>query len=174
MVKKSKQKKKSEEKVDLELRPHHVLGYIGHEAQPELYSLSDEKYISNFREGKRKQAEESARQSGRSEEYIKKSGEYAYNFHSDELILHARDSVKRISDDPNTKFKYISNLDSICEGCDKKEECHDEKHDSYKIVQQADADAHNWMSELEHGKIYTGHDLKKLVKKYKNLSKEHK
>ncbi len=174
MVKKNKQKKKSEEKVDLELRPHHVLGYIGHEAQPELYSLSDNKYISNFREAKRKEAEEAGKQQGWSEEDIKKAGESAYNFHSDKLILHWRDSIKRIHDNPDTKFKYVSSSDSVCKGCDKKEGCHDENHWTYKVVQQADTDAHNWMSMLEHGKLYTGHDLKKLVKKYKNLLKEHK
>ena len=165
MVRRNKQKKISEEVVELELRPHHVLGYIGHETQPEFYDLPNDKYISNFREGKRKEAEENGKKQGLTEEQIKQSAESAYNFHSDKLILHWRDSIKRLHDNPDTKFKYVSSLDSVCEGCDKKEGCHDENHWTYKVVQQADADAHNMLSELKHGKIYTGHDLKKLAKK---------
>lgn len=168
MAKKAKQKEKSE-KVDLELRPHHVLGYINHEAQPEFYSLPDDKYIGNFRESKRKSAEEAARQKGNSEKDIRKSGEFAYNFHSDELILHWRDSIKRIHDDPDTKFKYVKGFDSICKECHQKEGCHDENHWAYKVVQQADSDAIKLMPELKHGKVYDGHYLKKLFKKKKWL-----
>ncbi len=165
MVKKNKQKKGYKERVDLELRPHHVLGYFSHEAQPELYTLPDNKYISNLREAKRKEAEESGRQQGWSEEDIKKAGDSAYNFHSDKLILHWRNSIKKIHDDPDTKFNYVPGIDSICQECHKKEGCHDERHWAYKVVNQADVDSHNLMSELEHGKTYSGHDLKKLGKK---------
>lgn len=169
-----KKNKQEITEVDLKLRPHHVMGYIGHESQPELYDLLDEKYISNFWETKRKQAEQSAREQKWNEEEIKKAGEFAYNFHSDELILHWRDTIRRIHDDPDTKFKYVLGLDSICERCHKKEECHDQKHQSYKIVKQQDADSHDWMSELEPGKTYSDHDLKKLIKKFKDWLEEHK
>lgn len=130
-----------------------------------MYQLPDKEYISNFREGKKREAEEAGRKEGWTKEQIKQAGESAYKFHSDKLILHWRDSIKKIHDDPDTKFKYVPSLDSVCEGCDKKEGCHDKNHPAYKLVQQADTDAHSWMSELKHGQVYTGHDLKKLAKK---------
>jgi len=136
---KKKTKKKAKE-FDLELRPHHVQGYLTHEAQPDLYYLSDEEYIALFR---------------------KEKGD----FHSNELILYWRDTIKRLHENPSLRFKFVLGEDSVCKKCDIKEKCRDKKHEFHKIVQKADMDAINIMPELKPRKIYDGHYLKKLFKK---------
>jgi hypothetical protein len=156
------QEKESKEEVDLELRPHHVTGYFLHEEQPEFYSLSNSEYIRLFREGKQKENETIAREQGLSEDDIKKAGDFVHNFHSDELIVHWKNTVKRLHDNPDLKFKYVPGLDSVCKECDKQEGCHDEKHWQYEVVQAHDKMAIDSLPELKFGKVYDGHYLNKL------------
>lgn len=133
-------KNKRTDKVDLELRPHHVLGFAGHEAQPDLYSLSDKKYISKFREQKK-------------------------DCHSDKLILHWRTVIKRLHKNPNLKFKYVHVSDSICGGCENNKRCIDTKDEYYNIAEQWDKYAIKSLPELKFGRIYDGRFLRKLLKK---------
>src|SRR3989344_7389073 len=93
----------SVEDVILELRPHHVLGYATHEAHPEFYDLTNAEYIARFREEKG-------------------------DFHSDRLILHWRDAIKKLHENPDLKFRYVQTIDSICRGCEHIDNCHDLGH----------------------------------------------
>jgi len=123
--------------TNLKLRPHHVIGYIMHERDPEAYFLSDEEYIDRFREQKG-------------------------DFHSDELILHWRDTIKQLHDNPNLKFLYVRSIDSICEGCEHIEGCHNGKSRNFMIVEQADENSSKLLPELEFGNVYDGNYLKQL------------
>lgn len=135
-----KLKKEFDKEFDLKLRPHHVLGYAEHEAQPDLYYLPGDGYIKLFR---------------------KEKGD----FHSDELILYWKDTIKKLHENPDLKFKYISGLDSVCNKCDKSKLCSDKKHWAYKLVQKADKDFIELMPELKPGKIYDANYLRRLFKK---------
>ncbi len=131
----------------IELRPHHVLGFVSHEMNPEFYHLSDEAYVTKFREEKG-------------------------NFHSDDLILHWREILKQLHNNPELNFRYVATLDSICEECHRKEECHDKNHWQYKSVQNADVDASDYFPELKLEQIYDGHFIKKILTKKVPLKKE--
>ena len=130
-----------EEKKNLEpslkLRPHHVIGYIMYEANPGIYSLSGEEYIARFRE-----------QRG--------------DFHSDQLILHWRNMIKQLHDNPNLKFIYVESVDSVCERCEHIRECHDSAHENFRIVEQADRKSAKSLSQLRFGEVYDGNHLKHL------------
>ncbi len=117
-----------------------MFGYIQHEKYPEWFHKSDKEYIKRFREEKE-------------------------DFHSDELIIHWRDSIRKIHENPNLRIKYGSGLDSICKKCDKKELCSDKNHWAYKSVKKSDAEAIKKLPELELGKVYDGYFLRKLSKK---------
>ncbi len=136
-------KRKNGMKFNLELRPHHLLGYFKHEAYIEWYNMFDEEYIARFREEKG-------------------------NFHSDELIIHWRNILRQLHENPNLRIRYVFGLDSVCEKCDKKNLCSDRKHWAYESVKKADIDAIEKLPDLKLGKVYDGHFLKKLFKK-KNL-----
>ncbi len=153
----------------MELRPHHILGYFGHEDDPSWYELEDKAYVSKWRKVKRKHAEDSAREQGLDKKFIKSYGDWAEKFHSDEVILHARDVAKKLSDEPDTKFKYVSGLDSICERCDQIGPCHDKEDMMYNHIKRHDEAAIKELPELEHGKTYDGHYLQKLWKKRKKV-----
>lgn len=145
MVKKGKK----ESEVDLELRPHHIHGYLGHELQPEVYEMSDEEYLVFFRKAR---GEDPADQH--------KEGQ-----HTDKLILLWRATIKRLHDNPDTKFKYVIGLDSVCKKCKNKGICNDKQHWAYKIVKKADDDFAKYTPELEPGKVYDGRYCIKLFRK---------
>ena len=130
------------EKVDLELRPHHIYGFYLHEKQPEFYYLSDEEYIKRFRQQKE-------------------------DFHSDKLILHWRDTIKKLHENPNLEIRLVPRIDSVCKECNWKKECNNKKHWAYKSAQKADEDAMKFFPELKLRKIYNGHSLITLFKNYK-------
>ena len=133
-------KKHTNMKFDLELRPHHILGFAEHEAYPEWYHKPDEEYIKRFREEKG-------------------------DFHSDELIIRWRDIIKQLHENPDLKVRYVSGLDSICRRCDKKGFCSNERHWAHDSAQQADKNAITELPELKFGKVYDGHFLRALFKK---------
>ncbi len=130
------------EKIDLELRPHHIYGFYLHEKQPEFYYLSDEEYIKRFRQQKE-------------------------DFHSDKLILHWRDTIKKLHENLNLEVRLVQGIDSVCKECSWKKECNNKKHWAYKSAQKADEDAMKFFPELKLRKIYNGHSLVTLFKKYK-------
>ena len=172
MDKKSDKEKKQEKKSDLELRPHHVWGYLDHENNPHWYDLPDDEYIELVKDFKRRSNEEAARNLGMTEEQVKEAGEFAYRQHSDKVILHQRTVLKKIHDDPSTEFKYVSGLDTVCEECNLKEGCLDEHHPYFKTVQEADKNVNDLFPELEPGKSYKGYDIIKLFKKKGLLKKQ--
>ena len=113
------------------LRPHHIIGLLNYET-----NITDEEYINNFR---------------------KQKG----NFHSNELILYWKNTVKEIHNNPKIKIKCITGLDYICMKCDKKEWCNDKKHWAHKEAMKADQEA--LKQGLEIGRTYTIKQLKKKL-----------
>lgn len=122
----------------IELRPHHVLGLMLHEAYPEFYSLSDAEYISRFRA---------------------KKG----NFHSGDLILCYRDTLRRLHENPDMKFKYVRSADSVCTNCEHIKNCHSPMHPNYSLVESADKSAVEMLKELEFDKEYDLNLLRRII-----------
>ncbi len=131
---------KKKKEFDMELRPHHVYGFYLHEAYPEWYKFSNKKYITEFR---------------------KQKGD----LHSDKLIIHWKNTMKKLHKNPKLKFKYILNLDSVCAKCNWKKACSNKKHWAFKSAQKADKEAIKLLPELKPKKIYDGIFLIKLFKK---------
>lgn len=132
----------------LELRPHHVWGFLEHENNLHWYDLSDKEYIAFFRKIK---GEKSGDQG--------KEGQ-----HPDRLIIYWRNTIKKLHENPDIKFKYVNGLDSVCMECTNKEICDDEQHWAYEAAQKADGKFAKWTPELKYGRIYDGNFILKLFR----------
>lgn len=77
------------------LRPHHLTAYKAFILEPNVFTWSDNKFIRAWRT-----------------EWGK--GDY----HSDALILHWRDTMKKMYNNPRLKFIYVLGVDSVCDRCE--------------------------------------------------------
>ncbi|MFC1755266.1 hypothetical protein ACFL96_18075 [Thermoproteota archaeon] len=131
----------------LELRPHHALGLIDFERDPKSYSIPDEYYAAYFRA---------------------KHGETLTNpsagYHSDELLLHFRGTMREMHERPWMTFKYVLSIDSVCTGCNNISICSNPAHPAYDNAMREDLKAIEYLPELELGKKYTSLFLRKLFK----------
>tara|TARA_Y100000310_G_C20645390_1_gene796270 strand:- start:1278 stop:1688 length:411 start_codon:yes stop_codon:yes gene_type:complete len=116
------------------LRPHHLKAYIAYIKDPRVFFWSDKKYIRTWRN-----------------EWGK--GDY----HSDTLILHWRDIMKRMYDNPKLKFIYVLGLDTVCNKCEHADgrEAVDCADDALELDRQAMAGLQALGIHLEFGKTYT-------------------
>jgi len=121
----------------MELRPHHVLGYLEYI-----------KYLENPKKEKN---------------FLKHWKKIRGNSHSDKLILHWETTLKKLH--KNFKFKYVKGSDSVCKKCEHLPKCHNYKHEYFKIVKKWDNYAKKHLPELKFGKTYDGSFLRKLFKK---------
>ena len=120
----------------LELRPHHVQGYLDY-----LRYLSDPK---------------------REKDYLKHWRKMVGIFHSDKVVRHWEAIVILL--DNNKRFKYVPGYDSVCKECEHSGKCHNLNHEYFKIVKEADDYAIKYMPELKFGKTYNGKFLRELFK----------
>jgi len=136
--------KKLNKKVELKLRPHHVLGYWEYL-----------KYLQNPK---------------REKNYLKHWKKIRGDSHSDKLVLHWEKTLKKLQ--KNAKFKYVTGFDSVCKKCEHADQCHESNHEFFKKVKEWDDYAKHYLPELKFGKIYGGNYLKELFKKKGWLNKE--
>jgi hypothetical protein len=127
----------SPEQKEIKLRPHHVWGLHDIQENTGNYYLPDEEYIANWRE---------------------QEGEIKY---TEKLILHGRDTIRFLFENPAYKFTYVdgqAEVDTICLECNTLEECHNPECDSFHNAQQWDKDALNgipFLRMMEFGKKYS-------------------
>ena len=120
----------------LKLRPHHVWGLHDIQENTEHYYLPDEEYITKWRE---------------------QEGEIKY---TEKLILHGRDTIRFLFENPDYEFTYIdgkTEVDTICIECNTFEDCHNPESDSFHNAQQWDEgalDAMPFLRVLKFGKKY--------------------
>lgn len=105
-------------KEEIKLRAHHIGKIKCYHDNPEVFGLSDEEFIAQEREG------------------IPDS--YPADFYSDEWILHMRDTVKGLLENPDLKFTYVDGLDSLCRECKHDHECGNPEHMFYAHVNKFD------------------------------------
>ena len=122
----------------ISLRPHHVLGLLQHEEDPEWYYVSDEIYLQRFRQEKG-------------------------DFHSKRMILDYRNILKRLHENPNMRFLYVEAEDSICLGCPQRVNCHNPQTWQYTETQKADLIALSKLPKLMNRKLYNLNDITQLA-----------
>ena len=77
------------------LRPHHLTAYKAFILEPNVFTWSDKKFIRAWRNDWGK-------------------GDY----HSDDLVLHWRDTMKKMYNYPRLKFMYVLGIDTVCNKCE--------------------------------------------------------
>lgn len=121
---------------DIKLRPHHVSAFIDFESK-NLFLLSDEEYITRFRE--------------------KNKG-----YHNQNFILYWKHFLDKFHNNPDLKFLYENDHDTVCANCDIKEECDDTETHLHKLVNTLDSKALEELP-LKEGEVYSIGYLKELM-----------
>ncbi len=111
----------------IKLRPHHIKFFLIFESK-KTFLLSDEEYIEKFR---------------------KKNKQY----HKEDFILYWKHFLEHLHNNPNLKFQYVKDFDSVCEQCDIKEECKKEA-ELNKLVSELDEKAFKELN-LKENQIYS-------------------
>ncbi len=123
--------------ANIRLRAHHIPKIAGYEVDPSIFELSDKKYLAQMKE------------------IMKKVETHPDDFYSEELFLNMREIFRRLRDNPDLKFEFVTGSDSVCALCNHRKECTDLNHEYHKIANGYDIEVSKSHPEFKKGKFYS-------------------